>query len=361
MKLSELNLKRFPFESLTPTQSQNLFWSGMVKQKKAISTKYEEISSSNYRKVVLNWGPYGGGKTHAAYYFQENPPVREDIQVFTNIIRTPQEGKGASIKMIKNIFDDIPIRKLKQEISRARKELGEEELFELIFSRIGSEAFTEAIILLSRDLYPPLIFQRFVFDGLSNTELKKLNIPRSLKSDDDYIVFLAGCIVAMTAGEKEKRFVLWIDEMENMVYYNSQQFKVVSQTLRDLIDRVNEKMLVFMNFTLSENADDTVRLLIGDALWQRINEKVRFSNLSREEAIQYCKDRIKEFQIDPSSNLSPFDTASIEAVIKTMPEIDLVPREINRKMHSLLKYAIENSKSGIDIVMTKEWLNSQNS
>lgn len=357
MNLHSINLSFNPFEGLTPTPDGNLYWAGMSEQREAISGSYEEAFSFDPRKVVLNWGPFGGGKTHAAYFFEKYPPnAIEKDSLFHVYVRTPQEGKGANISIIKNIFDSLTLRKVKKELSSRLKELGEDNLFQIIYDRTKSEAFADAIVFFSKDINPVKLLQRFVFDGLSSSELKRLNLPRSLKSDDDYISFLAGIIVALTSGSQKKRFVLWIDEMENMVYYSSQQFKVLSQMLRDLVDRVNERMLVFLNFTLSENEEDTVRLLMGDALWDRINKKIRFSNLTRREAIIYCKDAIKEAQVKKQKGLWPFTLEAIELVIDTIPEISLTPREINRKLSDLIKFTLSQESESINKETTSEWI-----
>jgi hypothetical protein len=357
MNLQDINLNFNPFEGLTPTPDGNLFWAGMGEQKESIANSYREAFSFDPRKVVLNWGPYGGGKTHAAYFFEKYPPNDIDKDLFFHVyVRTPQEGKGANISIIKNIFDSLTIRKVKRELSRVLKELGEDRLFQIIYDRTKSEAFADAIIFFSRDINPVKLLQRFIFDGLSGNELKNLNLPRSLKSDDDYITFLAGIIVAITSGTNKKRFVLWIDEMENMVYYSSQQFKILSQMLRDLVDRVNERMLVFLNFTLAENEEDTVRLLMGDALWGRVNNKIRFSNLSRDEALVYCEDAIKEAQIDNTRGLGPFTPEAIELVVKTIPEINLTPREINRKFNELITFSLAENVKSIDKEVVSEWV-----
>jgi hypothetical protein len=126
--------------------------------------------------------------------------------------------------------------------------------------------------------------------------------------------------------------------------------------LRDLIDRVNEKLLVFMNFTLSENEEDTVRLLMGDALWQRVNEKIRFSNLSEEECNTFIIDSIKIARKDKKLGIAPFTEESISLLVASLPSINRVPRELNRQMNSLLRYSMKNEFSEIDKNVVNQWI-----
>lgn len=361
MNFEKYNLKYNPFESLIP-QRNNLFWAGMKSQKKIILSSYNKLIKSNPRQVVLNWGQWGGGKTHAALYFRENASVllKKEKDYFLNAyLRIPQEGKGANKIVIQSIFDSVSFREIKSELVRVKKELGAEKLYQVINNKINSEAFADSVVLLADEIYPINILQRFVFGGLSSSELKKLKLPKSLKSDDDYTSFLAAVITAITAGKEKKRFVVWIDEMENMVYYSSNQFKVLAQMLRDLTDKVNERMLVFFNFTLAENAIETVRLLMGDALWSRVDKKNRFPNLTIQEASEYCKDAINLAQIDGRKKLSPFTVESIEIILKTIPSIELIPREINRRFNDVLHFAIEKNCQSINKDFVRDWIDSK--
>jgi len=357
MNFADINLRLNPFETLTPSREQDLFWAGMERQKSEIISAYQEAIQSTHRKVVLNWGPVGGGKTHAAYFFEKRnlPDEINQDKIFSSVyLRTPHEGKNANISLVQKIFDAF-MPQVKEELENVIKEIGEKKLFEIIYNKIKSETFAESIIFFGKGSTPKHLLKRFVFDGFSASELKKLNIARSLKSDEDYTMFLAGIIIAMTSNKDQKRFVLWVDEMENMVYYTSQQFKVVSQMFRDLIDRVNERLLVFFNFTLAENEEDTVRLLMGDALWSRVNKTIRFQNLSITEAEQYCKDAIDYAQTKKEEFL-PFDEESIKYILSTIPEIDLIPREINRKFDKVLRFALKQEAKIIDKDFVSKWI-----
>lgn len=361
MDINNINLKYNPFATLTPSpDDNNLVWAGMGVQKKLLTEIYKEAFEFSPRKVILNWGQLGGGKTHAAVYFERN--ISHFLKINENRffhvhINVPKDGKDANKEIIKNIFDCLSLKKIKKQISTVIKEIGEEELFEKVNKRVKSEAFTEAVINLCKDIYPTKIIQRFVFDGLSSAELKKLNLPRSLKTNEDYTTFLAAVIIAMSLGKEDKRLVLWVDELESMVYFNSQQFTVVSQMFRDLIDKVNKNLVVFFNFTLADNEQETVRILLGDALWARINKQIRFEILSLKDAMTYCKDSINLAQIDNSKKLTPFTVDSIEVVLKSIPAIDLIPREINRRFNDIIQFAFKNKQKEINKAFALEWVN----
>lgn len=70
--IKKLNLNKNPFEDLTPNIGEPLVWAGLQTQKEDITNVYKTAFASQAKKIVLNWGPIGGGKTHAAYYFGNN-------------------------------------------------------------------------------------------------------------------------------------------------------------------------------------------------------------------------------------------------------------------------------------------------
>jgi hypothetical protein len=140
-----------------------------------------------------------------------------------------------------------------------------------------------------------------------------------------------------------------------MVYYNSKQFKQFSQSIRDLVDTVNERFTMFMNFTLSEGEDDTVKMLLGEALWSRKNYDIRFKDFKISDGVDYCRDLITHFQIKKSTKYFPFDLPAIEMVLKTLPTALLTPREINKKMNALLMYSLEKDITQISTQVVSDY------
>jgi hypothetical protein len=347
--LSDINLTQNPFESLTPTPSKDLIWAGLSELKNKFLKIYEQAFNTDRRKLILNWGKYGSGKTHAAYYFA-NSRVEGvgDNRLVHLYIRTPKEGKTANQEIIKNIIDSKGVSFWKKNIEDAVGEVGKEKLKPLVFERIQSEEFADAIIKFSDKNLPYTVLSKFIFEGLTAKEMKQLNLARSLKSDTDYVKFLSGLIYVLTLTKENKRVFLWIDEFEDVIHYTSQQYKLVSQILRDLIDTINEKITVFIDMTLAENEQETVKLLLGDALWDRINTKVRLDELSEEEGIEYCRDLIQYYQIEKTNDLTPFSREIIEMILKTIPDIQMTPREINKKFSNLIDLALSENINLLD-------------
>lgn len=357
-KYSTLNLKDNPFKDLTPSivldGDQNVPWAGMGVVKKRIEDVYHDASEFSPRQIVLNWGPYGGGKTFSAYYFIKEFSSEKLIHAY---IRCPKDGNLASDELFKNVVDFISFRQLRLIITNLRDKIGEEALFNLINRRIRSEEFTNAILKLASDDEEIIqIMQRYLYSGVTKTELKKLGIPRQIESEIDEVKFLAGLILCIIGTPDDpNKFVLWIDEMEDLVYYSQKNYKSFSQVLRDLFDTLNDHFTVFLNFTLAEPEESTVELLLGSAVWSRITTKIRYKELSIDDGMEYCSDLITSFQIRKSKDLNPFTRDTIGFVLRLIPEGQITPREINRRFGDILNFALKSGAERIDLPLAKEW------
>ena len=72
LNITKFNLKQNPFEEVTPTSGDLLIWAGMQEHKQDLTHIYQQTFNSQSKRLILNWGPKGGGKTHAAFYFGNN-------------------------------------------------------------------------------------------------------------------------------------------------------------------------------------------------------------------------------------------------------------------------------------------------
>jgi hypothetical protein len=321
----------------------------MKTQKEQLENTY--LNATAHHNLILNWGPFGAGKTHAAFYFKNQSFLNTEF--ITLYVKTPLEDSDATQQLLKDIIDEISFTKLKEILKARIAELGESQLFKLINTTIKSEVFAKAIIKLAHS-EPKLaeFMYRYVYGNVTRTELKQFQLPCALNSEVDYLKFLAGIIAALTAG-KTTRVVLWIDELENLLYYTSRQFKRLTQSIRTLVD-THENLLVFMNYTLSDGDEERLRILIGDALWYRINQKIGFTELSIEESLEYCHDLINYYQIDQSTDYFPFEKDSLKAILNYTPF--LIPYEINKKCSDILYCSLENQVNKITKKKVVKWL-----
>ena len=359
--LADFNLEKNPFQHITPTPGANQEelspWAGMPSLYSKIENVYRGLLQNTPRQVVLNWGPYGGGKTFAAYHFIENygSKIYDITQIY---IRSPKSGKNANKELYDNIINYLSVRKIKRQVKRMIELMGEDELFDFLQNRLKNEEIVEGILKIATDdPDEAAIMKRYIFSNVTATELKKVGLAKKIDWGTDSIKFLAGIILCFTGDQDsfKGRVVIWIDEMEDMIYYSQKEYRAFSQVLRDLIDQVNQYFTLFFNFTLAETEEQTIELLLGSAMWSRIDKKIRFSELDDKGALEYCKDLLNHFQIDSSKGeYSPFGKEVLETIWKMIPNNKLTPREINRYCSSVLNFAISENADEINLALVAE-------
>lgn len=354
--LKSLNLEFNPFQDITPSRdSGNLVWAEMSDVREKLERSYNDCIKNNSRQMVLNWGPYGGGKTFSAYYFmQQNSTAQNLVHIY---LRCPKDGAKSTKELFKLVIDDLDFMKICEHISFLVHKHGEEKLMSYLTPKAGREYAKAICLLASNDDDTIALLNRYVYAGLTNTELKKLGLAKPIKEDSDCMKFLTG-ILSCFAGNKDiynGRVVLWIDEMEDLIYYSPKHYKIFSQSLRDLVDSINNGFLVFLNFTLADNSESTVEIMLGGAVWSRITRKIRFKEFTLENARQYSLELLDFAKINKNSN-KPIDATIVDQVLSIIPESELTPREINKYFTSLISYVLENDLTKIDSKVYADWV-----
>jgi len=354
--LQKLNLNYNPFRDITPSMESNtLLWAEMEEVKTKIEKSYTESIKNNSKQLVLNWGPYGGGKTFSAYYFIKNNNNLSDLtQIY---LRCPKDGSKSTDEFFKSIIDYISFDKIHLQIKSLISEYGEQKLMEMLIPKTSHE-YAKAICLIgsSNDDIVELM-NRFLYVGLTKTELKKLGLAKDIQSDTDVIKFLSGILHCFIGDNNIPigKVIIWIDEMEDLIYYSPKHYKGFSQVLRDLFDSISSSFLVFLNFTLAEGEESTIELILGGAVWSRVTRKIRYKQFSNTNALEYCSQLIQHAKIDKNKK-QPIDEETTHLLINHMMISNLTPREINKHFNSLINYAIENNINEINQDVLANWM-----
>ncbi len=356
MSLETLNLKYNPFKDLTPDlMDDNLIWGGMDEVKSRIKRCYTDCITNNSKQIVLNWGPYGGGKTFSAYYFSHSENLDNNL---THIyVRSPKDGAKSTDDLFKSVIDKLTFEGIRNQVVSFIENYGGDRLIEFLTPKATRE-FAKAIFLIgSQDEEIASTMNRFLYTGITLTELKKLGLAKKIQSDTDRVKFLAGILACFMGNTNEinGHVVFWLDEMEDLIYYSPKNYKAFSQSLRDLIDSIPDRFLLFMNFTLAENQETTIELILGGAVWSRITKKIRFKEFSQEDALKYCNDLLDIARIKRSVN-KPFSSNLLVEIINNISADNLTPREINKHITSLLTYSIEKGFEQINQEAFNAWM-----
>jgi len=354
--LQTLNLSYNPFRDLTPNLGKDkLIWAGIDDIKSKIERIYNETIRNNTKQITLNWGPYGGGKTYSAYYFLQN---QAEIDNLTHIyLKSPKDGGTATDEFFKSIIDFITFEKLQTRIRTILKGKTKEQ-FLSYFTPLAGREFAKAILLIaSIDEEISELMNRFLYVGLTKAELKKLGIAKDISTDMDTVKFLTGLLSCFTWNDEtvNGRVVLWIDEMEDLIYYSQKTYKTFSQVLRELIDSMQDRFLVFMNFTLAEGEENTIELILGGAVWSRITRKIRFKQFSLQDAEKYCEKLLNEARVNKMDD-KPFDSALRNEILTQIHPANLIPREINKQFNSLISFCLDHDIVEINQSAINKWM-----
>ncbi|MGZ3808531.1 MAG: hypothetical protein ACXVCE_10620, partial [Bacteriovorax sp.] len=272
-------------------------------------------------------------------------------------VKSPKEGATATDEFFKSIIDYLTFEGIQIRIRNILAHIGEEGFLSYL-SRFASREFAKAIVLIgSEDAEISALMNRFVYTGLTKTELKKLGLAKDIQTDADTVRFLSGIISCFTGNEHfvDGRVVLWLDEMEDLIYYSPKTYKIFSQILRELIDTISERFLVFLNFTLSEGEENTIELVLGGAVWSRISRKIRFKQFAFEDAERYCATLLENAKIDKAL-AKPFENSLLIEILRQIHPNNLIPREINKNFNSLITYCLDNDIELVNQEIVNEWM-----
>lgn len=350
-----MGLRENPFTTTPPSVPASAVWAGMGALKGEFHTVLQEAKGSVPTQVILCRGPVGGGKTHASLYFglkerwPDQSPCVQDVQVYR--VQTPTEADKPARDFYIDVMEEIGLDETREAVNKAVEEVGHDTAKKLLRSTMVSADLTNALIRLGEEPDNPLLSAYFL-GKCTNTELRKLSLNRNLEKTQDYFRTLAGifqCHIGLSDSPdvtKHNRFCLWIDEMENFIYFTPPQYRPFGQGLRELVDRLPFFFTLFMNFTLTSPEEyEEIELILGAYLIDRVTQQIFFDEMKDEEMLQYVGDllsnyRIQDSQIDVKKNpYYPFIEDALTLLLSNLQR--RTPREVNKRCRNALMKAFE--------------------
>jgi len=370
-------LKQNPFPSTPPKNPEAAVWAGFSSLRGQLKSVFDEALSTDRTQVVLNWGEYGSGKTHAATYYQlqsnfvlESKSLLRDLEII--YIQTPREPEKADILLYRNILEAIKFKRIRLAVRNIIKELGDAETLKYLQEIVASEVLGKSIWLLGQnrtksgqlalfeDNTPSsewdLLLETYFYSQTTKSELKKLGLSRGVDSANDRYRLLGGILtILIGAGSIEKlsehsRVILWIDEMENLIYFTSRYYLPFTQGLRELIDQIPNYFTLFMNITLaSPEASKDIETILGKALMDRKTNEIYFKEPNEEEAYNYVIELLELYRtpewkpksLEPSH---PFTKEALQILISSLKV--RTPRDINQYCSDAITGALRDRVVG---------------
>lgn len=365
-------LRQNPFPNTPPRRPEEAVWAGLPRLKRQFEELFIEALTTSTTQVVLNWGAWGSGKTHAAIYFgtRDRLPQVEGKQVkdvWILYIRTPKDPAQADLILYRDVIEAIRFSRLRRVIRDIISEYGERTALEILQDITGSEALGRALWLLGLERQKSGQFQllgeteesakwqrlleAYFFSQYTKNDLKRLGLSRGIDNSQDRFRILGGilqCLIGLAPTEEiehHSRVILWIDEMEDLIYFTSRQYRPFTQGLRDLIDRLPTYFTLLMNFTLAApEAFEDATVILGQALMDRITHQIYFQEPNEDEAYKYVCDLLRQFRTeDPASRglpvTYPFAEDALRSLIATLPS--RTPRDLNQRCGDIISKALQ--------------------
>lgn len=357
MELQELNLRENPFRTGPSINPSDLIWAGFPELKRKIEERIKFSIQTTPSRIVLNWGRYGSGKTHAANYYTKTSRIielsTEAHKPITRYIKInlPRTSKDPVQSFLRSFLGQISLQKIKADFDLLKAAKSEEFVNEILEASSNDGVITELFKLIINN-QDPLEFSSidsYLFGDNTKGTLVKLGLPSGLKDDEQIVNFISTYINCITYGKTlYSAFILWLDEFEDIDTLNKASQDRVTTFLRQLFDKTPNNFLLFLNFTPKTfyNIED-LSITLGEALTTRAKLQINFEQPSIREAVIYVKDLINPFIITTNSDFGPFSSEAIEFIIEHIGSLSV--RKINEVFSFIIEMACLSETRNITI------------
>ena len=330
---------------VTPTDQDGTPWFGFNTLRQEFETVFERSGTEHLRLCVLNRGRLGAGKTHAARYFAAKFATQQAFgdyhRCVSIVIESPKQPPKAFGDFTSRLFNGVTFRRIVEAAQNLRALSDADVVFRRLLEATGSEDV--ATVLSKIDDSNLLLSKAFLLGGGTARELRELGVAKKLTNEHEFalaVVAVLHLLIHGQSGEREtiSRVALWMDEMEDLVYFPTRYYLPFTQALREVIDRTNLHMTLMLNFTFSEPQDlPAIENVLGQALMQRVNHHIVFQQPTFEDMRDYLLElflfnRLSNAPCPPSFPFGPdaFGLLVESAVSKT-------PRFLNKLCDMLLR------------------------
>lgn len=341
----KFNLKDNAFP-ITPNDQEKSQWFGFKELKREFEKVLDRSSAERLRLCVLNRGRLGAGKTNAAHYFIEKYSGRRRIGDYAKIvpivIESPKQPQKAFIDFSNRLFNAITFRKIAQSADNLRATLGgAKPLFERLHHATGSEDIATVLTHISE--VNLLLAKAFLLGAGAQKELRELGVAKKLTTEHEFASAVIGVFYLLIHGETRdeqtlSRILLWVDEMEDLVFFPTRYYLPFTQAIREVIDNTNEHLTLMLNFTFSEPEDlPAIENVLGQAIMQRVNHHIVFQEPSVEDMRHYLLELFEANRLEQkkTSPTYPFSEEAFEMLIEAA--VSKTPRFLNKVCDMLLR------------------------
>lgn len=347
MDYAKLNLKDNPFTA-TPTTGRPV-WCGMHRLKAELERRVEISLKTSPSSIVLNWGHYGSGKTHAAKYFTSDVTLQEMMRAaglsgvpLAFYIGFPRVNRGAAFNLTSSIIGKFGITNFASKLEQAKTALDAAStgLFAQLLQEYCDDSELQKIFhkLVQGNLTDQDKIGRVLFGNSSSADLRALQIARKPDSIADLCRIVTTAFNLFTFRSAQVAPLhpvihLWIDEFEDISSLSGKEQDALAAYLRNLADWCPRYLAIFLNFTLTpvQGLQD-LGLYLGEAVTSRIRQRIEFAEPDKPEIKDYAREmlnapNVRQQAVQPGDEFAPFEANAIDLIIDSVTP--RTPRRVN--------------------------------
>lgn len=343
LTFDRFKLKDNPFRVVPAINSHELIWAGFNEIKQKLETRILRSLQIPNSAIVLNWGDYGSGKTHAARYFCKDSVMEGLAQragcnkPLSMMINFPR-GKKVIDEMYTQIMDKIDIRYLRENIPVDANiaDCIKNSTDSVYIQHVLEEVFTDRGRTVEQ-------VKAFLYGTDYPKDLVNVGITRKLSIETDAVDLLSALFNVMTGIKIFSAVILWIDEFEDISLQNSNGINAANSFIKILLDKTPNRMLMFINFTLTAIASAVESLgdYLQEAVKSRIVQRNELAYPNTADMLNYISElmnnEIFRTEAVEENPYTPFEAAVVSQVVADLGSVSL--RKYNEAFSRLLDSA----------------------
>jgi hypothetical protein len=358
---SKYKLLNNPFRISPAINADELIWAGMGKLKKKIDDRIEISAKTSPTRVVLNWGRYGSGKTHAANFYTRTPYINNTLGYKTKNIKVnlPRGSKEPVQAFLRALVGQLNFEKIVEDFKSFKEAYGE-EAESIIESCTQDSIIAQALksflvpkIASEQSLFGEIkrpvsmeAMRNFLYGDSSKGVLKELNLPLGLDDDEQVVNLISGLFNVISYEKKLYHCIfLWIDEFEDIDTLPKTSQDRFTTFLRQLIDKCPNHLTLFLNFTLKGIGElEDLSIVLGEALSSRTKLYLDFESPTIPEAESYITELLNHIKFRKEEDqvaeniYYPFTKSAVDFVLENLDR--LTARKINETFSLILEMAL---------------------
>jgi len=367
MKFSHYKFKENPFRITPPINPEEIVWAGRTKLKQKIDHRIKMGIETSVSRIVLNWGRYGSGKTHAANYYTKTSYVQDRFGVNTKNIKVnlPRTSKDPVQAFLRALLGQLSFDNIVSDFSQLdtifTEQLGDiiavnsndHVISEFIKRFIEKEDKTSLFSNEEEKIKQLNALKHYLYGDSTTTTLNALGLPLGLEDDEQVVNLISTLFNCITYQKKLYQSVfLWIDEFEDIDTLTRSNQDRLTTFLRQLVDKTPNNLTIFLNFTLKGRGDiEDLSIRLGEALASRAKLFIEFDSPTVSEALDYLKDLINHplfrTEIDENAPFYPVTEAATKYIIEHLGKLSI--RKINEVFSLIIELALIASAIPKDI------------